>query len=341
MTRKIISEDDVVNIITNYKKGDSLNTVGKMIHVRSDVIRDILVNNGISIRGSGEQTNKDNYITNKKYTFNENFFEIIDNELKAYWLGFIFADGNVYIPKYKEGKTKGGRVDIALKAEDDYHLGNFGNDINGTMDVIYRDMKIGDKIHPSCRITANSIKMAKDLINHGCTPKKSLTLEFPNHLPKELLPHFIRGYIDGDGCVFFKVYEKTDNFHLSMLGTVDFLTGVRNVLIENGIKCADIKPQKSQAFSFHVFGQDNLVKLYNYLYKDATRFLGRKIDKYRQAMLYFDKDFEISPTAKLFCLLDDELEELKFDKWYKKTDLYRQVQEFRQTDLYKQIQQQQ
>ena len=65
MTRKIISEDDVVNIITNYKKGDSLNTVGKMIHVRSDVIRDILVNNGISIRGSGEQTNKYNYITTR------------------------------------------------------------------------------------------------------------------------------------------------------------------------------------------------------------------------------------------------------------------------------------
>ena len=32
----------------------------------------------------------------RKYALNEAFFEIIDSEEKAYWLGFIAADGCVY-----------------------------------------------------------------------------------------------------------------------------------------------------------------------------------------------------------------------------------------------------
>ena len=50
MTRKIIWEDDVVNFINNYKKVDTINTVGKMIHVRSDVIRDIFTGFRMAMR---------------------------------------------------------------------------------------------------------------------------------------------------------------------------------------------------------------------------------------------------------------------------------------------------
>ena len=39
---------------------------------------------------------KDNHFYRQKYKFQENFFEIIDTQEKAYWLGFLFADGNVY-----------------------------------------------------------------------------------------------------------------------------------------------------------------------------------------------------------------------------------------------------
>ena len=329
--KKISNTERINQIILLYEQNITMSEISKIVKTKAETVSQILKENNVIIRNVTEYYTSKQLATNKKYTFNEDFFEVIDSELKAYWLGFIYADGNIYIPNYKDGKSKGGRVDIALKAEDDYHLYNFDHDIKGNIGVVYRDMKLGNKLYPSCRITVNSIKMANDLISHGCTPKKSLTLEFPNHISKELLPHFIRGYNDGDGCVFFKVYDVNETFHVSMLGTVEFLTEVRKVLIENGIKCANIKPQKSQAFSFYVFGRDNLVKLYNYLYKDASRFLGRKIDKYRQAMCYFDKEFEISPTAKLFCLLDDELEEMKFDKWFKKTDMYSKLQEFNQT----------
>ena len=306
MKKGIILESDKDIIINSYLKGDSLDAISRSFHVNSTRIKDVLIKNNISIRGKGIQVDKSKYCTNKKYTFDEDFFEVINNEFKAYWLGFIYADGNVYMPKpiTKDGKTKGGRLDISLKAEDDYHLMNFEYDLNGNMGIKYRDMKLGDKIYPACRLTVNSIKMVNDLIKHGCVPNKSLILEFPKHLSKDMLPHFIRGYIDGDGCIFFKVYDNTSTFSVSLLGTENFLFDIKHILEGHGIICKDIVPQKSKAFCLHIYGRDNLVKLYNLLYGDAIIFLGRKIDLFRKALFYYKKDFIISEISKMVSEMD-------------------------------------
>ena len=55
----------------------------------------------------------------RKYFFNEDFFEIIDNENKAYWLGFIYADG------YVSAKS----LVIELHKDDESHIVKFLEDI--------------------------------------------------------------------------------------------------------------------------------------------------------------------------------------------------------------------
>lgn len=40
------------------------------------------------------------------YYFNENFFEKINNELSAYWLGFLYADGCILTPKTGQQEFK-------------------------------------------------------------------------------------------------------------------------------------------------------------------------------------------------------------------------------------------
>ena len=51
----------------------------------------------------------------------------------------------------------------------------------------------------------NSPHLVETLISYGCTPRKSLTLKFPDFnifKSQSLINHFIRGYFDGDGSVF-------------------------------------------------------------------------------------------------------------------------------------------
>ena len=69
-----------------------------------------------------------------------------------------------------------------------------------------------------------SKEMATDLAKAGCYNKKSLTLKFPTEeqVPSKLIRHFLRGYVDGDGCLCCT--EKTKQF--SITGTEDFFKGM-------------------------------------------------------------------------------------------------------------------
>lgn len=49
--------------------------------------------------------------------------------------------------------------------------------------------------------------MCKTLEEKGCGQNKSLTLEFPTYLSEEMLRHFLRGYFDGDGCIYLKIRD--------------------------------------------------------------------------------------------------------------------------------------
>ena len=51
------------------------------------------------------------------------------------------------------------------------------------------------------KLALNSDKLVSDIEKLGVVERKTLTLTFPN-LREDLIPHFIRGYFDGDGSVF-------------------------------------------------------------------------------------------------------------------------------------------
>jgi len=285
--KKITKE--IEEYIINSYNNMSLLQITKELHIDILRIKKILMNNNIPIRGIGEIIGK--RIPNQKYTYDENYFESINNEQKAYWLGFIFADGNVSKPKNSKNK---GSLDIALKDDDDYHLYSFRNDIKGNMGIKYREIKNNNKIYKSCRISIFNMKIANDLIKLGCVPNKSLILKFPKHLSDNLLPHFIRGYFDGDGCIFFKKYIDYKVLTFSLLGTKDFLENVKIILETNGIECRNVKQSHSKAFNMNIHGQENITNLYNYLYKDATRFLIRKIDIFRNGIINCNKQYKLN-----------------------------------------------
>ncbi|MED4883890.1 hypothetical protein [Bacillus smithii] len=299
-------------IISLYKSGKTMKEIAKEVKTKPQYISNILKENNIKIRHAVEYLSSDELDRNRVNFFNQRFFEKIDNLYKAYWLGFLYADGNVFVRKGNLGYTKGGTVELSLKREDKYHLENFKRHIEGNMKIEDRIVKLNGKSFEASRISLSSIRMAKDLIKHGCVPKKSLILDFPTTVPDDLINHFIRGYIDGDGSVVFYTYDKVDDFYVTVLGTENFLIKLSDVLIKNEINSGKIRKTSSKAYELHICGRDNLAKLYNFLYKNANVFLERKREQFRKALIYFEKEFDISPAAKLMYSLDEDLNKKLF-----------------------------
>lgn len=193
-----------------------------------------------------------------------NYFEKIDNEEKAYWLGFLYADGNV--------GSREDKVELSLAEKDIHHIEKFKICLNISNKICYRSKT------KSYRISFRSQKCKQDLINNGCIPKKSLLLKFPSEqqVPKKLLKHFIRGYFDGDG--WFSNTEKT--FQVGIIGTEDFLRGIiNNFNFKNNNQIFDVH-RKDGAKRFMFSNIEDVSNFLNWIYSDANIYLGRKYQIY-------------------------------------------------------------
>ena len=82
---------------------------------------------------------------------------------------------------------------------------------------------------PQTVLRMTSREMVNDLKALGLSQNKTYNLKWPDKIEKELIPHFVRGYFDGDGCVFYESSTNPDNLLMAtMVGTPDFVTGIKN-----------------------------------------------------------------------------------------------------------------
>jgi hypothetical protein len=86
-----------------YLSGVSLEKIGQKYHICPYRLGKALKKDGIVIIRH-----------NQKHNYNSSIFELIDSEEKAYWLGFLFADG--YISKNKQ------TLEVGLSEIDKSHL---------------------------------------------------------------------------------------------------------------------------------------------------------------------------------------------------------------------------
>ena len=141
----------------------------------------------IALKYGTDPTKFKKYIISKGHsldTANYHIFDSIDNEEKAYWLGFLFADGYVSL--------KTNLIELSLQLNDKNHLEKFKLFISAKQNITEDSFR--------CRITISNKHLKETLINLGCTPQKSNNIRFPK-IDKNLYPYFIRGYFDGDGSI--------------------------------------------------------------------------------------------------------------------------------------------
>lgn len=201
-----------------------------------------------------------------KYSYNRRFFEKVDTEDKAYWAGFIAADGNV------ASRMNNSRIELNIR--DYHHLEKFRDALEG-------NMPIRESIRPnnhSCYIDVNSKDYCQDLVELGITPQKSLTLDVNfSKISDELIHHFIRGYFDGDGSLNYYTRPPYyyDEWELSFISTKKMLRFFQEQfgISHNLYSCG-------KNFRFCYKGQNDIQHCLDYMYNDATIYLDRKYEKY-------------------------------------------------------------
>jgi len=266
--KAIVSKLTDSEIIELYKNGTKCVLIAEKSGIPIRRVRSILHKGGIVVKAGWEYLKINNQ--------NDDYFEKIDSEDKAYFLGLLYADGNVYL--------KRNRVQITLQNEDKYILELFAKKINYT-GKFYQDRGRYSKM------IICSKKMVQDLINLGCVPNKSLILQFPNNqqVPKHLLRHFIRGYFDGDGCATIgQVKENYRKFiTCSFTSTKMFIEKLNELLLEFSIESKKFTPRykniKDSAGSNVINKKQSVNNLYHLMYDDVQELqLVRKRDKFKE-----------------------------------------------------------
>lgn len=218
----------------------------------------------------------------RKHIFNEDYFEVIDTEEKAYWLGFIAADG--YIHKNHN------EVNITLSIRDENHLKKFLKCLNhSSVNVLtYRKQAYSSEYKETEKVTLrlSSKKMNTDLRKFGLDNNKSSTLK-PIIISDELKHHMIRGFFDGNGGVCYnKVTDKRGKTikikyipRIIFSGTHDFLKFINESL---PVQCKTILWDKRTKDSY-VLDYRSITRykqIQDYLFKDASIWLDRKKEKF-------------------------------------------------------------
>lgn len=226
----------------------------------------------------------------KQAKLNHDYFETIDTEEKAYFLGLIAADGSII--KHKKSKNGYSHIlRLELMASDKYIIERLRDELKSNLQVreykkaINRD---GWKDKHNAYIQFHSKKLFDDLNKYGIGERKTTTLKKLPNLNEEFMRHFIRGFFDGDGCVYINYRYKVPRPHFSFYGTYEFLSDLKEHLVQElNLSNRKVHQKKTQNVSMVTFSTVSDVKnFYDYIYKDATVFLHRKKEKFD---LYIDK----------------------------------------------------
>lgn len=224
------------------------------------------------------------YNHGRKYYFNEKYFDLIDNEHKAYWLGFIYADGSHNTKRYS--------LSIGLQPGDSYLLEKFLSDIECTRLLTYYYNKKYKKSYP--RAYVQHPHLSSTLIKKGVDSDKSFKIRFPSDdiVPYNLKRHFIRGYFDGDGCLCST--KDIKHISYSFIGNYKFLDGLQNFLMSNidDYKEGIIRKPRKDA-KIYIFGHGGRFAtqmFLDWLYEDSTIYLERKHDIYKRLLSYNKKE---------------------------------------------------
>ena len=268
MSQKKLLEERIIEL---YNQGLSLQKVANFVGYKSaNSVKNILIKYGIQRRGTA----------GFKEPFKENFFENIDSEEKAYFLGFLMADGNVYVRKQSQPCI---RLEISVK--DLEILERFKMAIESQNSICF------DKRN-CCSLKVHSCKMFNDLGKLGVIPNKTKHEIIPN-INQDMMRHFIRGFFDGDGwCTNTTSHGKRKGSRkcIGFVSNYEFLDNL-NIILNSEIGTRINKVVERIGCSMLLYSSNKDVEsLREYMYNDATIYLKRKYDSCYKIYVNTERD---------------------------------------------------
>lgn len=212
--------------------------------------------------------------------FSKRYFQFIDSEVKAYWLGFIYADGFLTYNKERRNYELG----IEIHTDDKYILDLLNYELGNSHKITSRKRNISfngyDYISNCSRIRVYSKDICDDLIAHGIVPDKTNSNKHPLIQDDILFLHFLRGFLDGDGCIYQKD-NKLQAVHFTN-ANVPFLEYVQKRLDSLNIK-STIYREKDKKYRLNISLIDSKMFL-DLIYKNSSIKLERKYTIYKNLL---------------------------------------------------------
>lgn len=203
----------------------------------------------------------------RKYRANDNFFEVINSEEKAYLLGFLYADGYL---------SSDGRMGCRLKIDDVEIIKLIQKYICPNSPIEYGNNQ-NFKRRPQCSIRWKSKKMYQKLLNLDfCIDKTHTNSNVLTYIPEPYKKDFIRGFLDGDGCITYNSYRNSNWKKISLCwsnGSSKILEDIFNYFkdVEGGV----LKYHNTY-YTLRYDKIKSVQKILSFIYDNATLYLKRK-----------------------------------------------------------------
>lgn len=275
--RTSLTKDEKQLILKLYAEGHGAPYIANELKIATHKVSYFVKSSGVS-RTPSEAA--------RKYSYDEDFFKKIDSEEKAYWLGFMYADG--YVSSRKYGKCVG----LSLSSKDKAHLVKFMKSLHGNVPIHDYVSNSGYASHTEySRVILCGDTMYKYAIAQGIVEHKTNIVTAPE-ISQKLVPHFIRGYFDGDGCLTCGMKRhhrgrpgKYCEYAVKILGTQSLLDFIKNFIEKHDVAKINRYYRRKEGqtvLSLELKGNKQIKKFLDLIYKNATIYLDRKYERYQK-----------------------------------------------------------
>lgn len=269
----ILTEEQKEFMVYQYtvlKKG--VNSIGRELGISGLTVQRHLKKMGVVIRNLQDAIQE-----SRAYEVNDNYFKRQSHNM-AYILGLLASDGCV--------SKDTNHFYIDLQESDEEILYKIKEELSFNGPIQHYTNNKGCKFS-RLRVCSKIIK--EDLAHYGITPKKTYTLMPPTFLEEQYYISYIRGYFDGDGCIY--INQEKYNYNWYICGArKEVLEWMQKILLNNygiitSIQVSNTKLANGDSFYYlQVYKKETIAQIFKILYVQGSLFLERKHQKMKKLL---------------------------------------------------------